>query len=107
MDLTKFSFPVPTPADMAFPTYDTIPELLAEAKERGFLYGNKPANELFSKLFFEGGSVNFRQDIDEEYRKRVWYYLRSLMGSFAPKHQHKEAICAMLLDEILVIPGKQ
>lgn len=106
MDLKEFSFPTPTPADMAFPTFDTIPELLEEAKERGFLYGHKPGNELFSKLFFNGGSVNFKQDIDEEYKRRVWHYLRSFMGSFAPKHEHKEAICAMLMDEILVIPEK-
>ena len=106
MDLKEFSFPTPTPADMAFPTYDTIPELLAEAKERGFLYGNKPANELFSKLFFEGSSVNFKQDIDEEYKRRVWHYLRCFMCSFAPKHEHKEAICAMLMDEILIMPEK-
>lgn len=106
MDLTKFNFPEVTPADMVFPTFDTIPELLEEAKERGFLYGHKPGNELFSKLFFNGGSINFKQDIDEEYRKRVWYYLRSFMGSFSPKHEHKDAICAMLMEEILEMPEK-
>lgn len=106
MDLKEFSFPTPTPADMAFPIYDTIPELLAEAKERGFLYGHKPGNELFSKLFFNGGSVNFKQDIDEEYKRRVWYYLRCFIRSFAPKHEHKDAICAMLMEEILVMPEK-
>lgn len=106
MDLKEFSFPVPTPVDMAFPTFDTIPELLDEAKERGFLDGDKPANDLFSKLFFNGGSVNFKQDIDEEYKKRVWHYLRCFMGSFSPKHEHKEAVCAMLMDEILIMPEK-
>lgn len=106
MNLKEFSFPEVTPVDMVFPTFDTIPELLSEAKERGFLDGNKPANDLFSELFFKGGSVNFKQDIDEEYKKRVWHYLRCFMGSFSPKHEDKEAICAMLMDEILIMPEK-
>jgi len=101
MDLKEFNFPKPSSVDRIFSTYDTIPELLQEAKERGFLYGHTPYNRLFSKLFFSGGKIAFKSDIDEEYKRRVWNYCKAFMGSWEPKHEHKEAICAMLMSEIL------
>lgn len=100
LDLKTFEFPKVTGVDMAFPTFNTIPELLNEAKDRGFFNDSNPYCRLFSKLFFSGGKVVFKKDIDEQVKLRIWSYLRSFMGSFAPKHEHKEAICAMLLSEI-------
>lgn len=101
INLLDYNYPKPGTADMAFPTYDTIPELLEEAKVRGFYDGYTPYNRLFSDLFFNGGKVVFKKGIDEEKRKEIWAYLRSFMGSWSPKHEHKEAICAMLMSEIL------
>jgi hypothetical protein len=101
MDLTKFDFAKVSEVDMAFPTFRTNKELLAEAKERGFYNGRTAYNDLFSSLLFSGGKVKFKKGIDEEYRKKVWSYCRSFMGSFKPKHEEKEAICAMLMSEIL------
>lgn len=100
MDLKEFKFPAVDKIDMVFPTFDTIPELLEEAKNRKFYNGRTPYNELFSQLFYHGGQVVFKSGIDEEYRKTVWQYIRSFIGSFAPLHNDKEAICAMLLSEI-------
>lgn len=102
MDLKDFKFLKVTGADLAFPTFETNKELLQEAKDRGFYNGRTPYNNLFSKLFFDGGSVQFKPDVDPEYIKRVWGYCRSFMGSWAPKHEEKEAICAMLMSEILL-----
>lgn len=101
MDLKTFKFPDVTVADAAFPTFDTIPELLKEAISREFHRNYNPYNELFSELFFNGGTVQFKPDVDPEYQNRVWSYCRSFMGSWAPKHQDKAAICAMLMSEIL------
>lgn len=101
LDLKKFKFPNVTGADIAFPTFGTIKELLAEAKERGFYNGNTPYNELFSNLFSEGGKVKFKNGLDEEFKKVAWSYCRSFMGSWSPKHEEKEAICAMLMSELL------
>lgn len=100
LDLRKFKFPDVTGADMVFPTFDTIPELLDEAKRRDFLYGSGPYCQLASRLFFEGGKVKFKKDVPEDFRKAAWAYMRAFMGSFAPKHEHKTAICALLLSEI-------
>jgi hypothetical protein len=104
LDLRTFPWPKVTGADVVFPTANTDPALLKEAERRGYsMYsnGNKaPGNEMFGTLFYEGGTINYRKDVPEEYRKNVMAYLRSFMGSWAPKHEHKHAICAMLLDEI-------
>lgn len=101
IDLLQYNYPKPTGADMAFPTYDAIPELLEEAKRRGFYDGRTPYNKLFSDLFFNGGRVVFKSGINREKQKEIWAYVRSFMGSWAPKHEHKEAICAMIMSEIL------
>jgi len=101
INLLEYDYPKPTGADMVFPTYDAIPELLEEAKVRGFLHGHTPYNDLFSNLFFNGGKVVFKEDVDPEKLKVIWVYVRSFMGSWSPKHEHKEAICAMIMSEIL------
>ena len=101
LDLRTFPWPQVTGLDIAFPTRDTDAKLLAEAKRRGYDdYPEKPGVKMFSTLFYSGGRIKFREDVPEEYRKNVYAYLRSFMGSWAPKHEHKMAVCGMLLDEI-------
>lgn len=104
LDLRTFPWPKVTGADAVFPTADTDRKLLAEAGRRGYsMYsgGNdKPGNKMFSTLFYEGGKIVYRKDVPEEHIKNVYAYLCSYMGSWAPKHEHKHAVCAMLLDEI-------
>ena len=99
MDLTKHQFPEVN--GLAFSTFKTDKALLAEAKERGFYDGNTHYNKLFSKLFFGGGKVKFKEGVDEEFRSKAWKYCRSFMSSFEPKHEEKEAICALLMSELL------
>ena len=103
LDLRAYPWPKVTGADVAFPTANTDPKLLAEAERRGYtMYSGKqkPGGEMFQTLFYRGGKIKFRDDVPEEHRKNVMAYLRSFMGSWAPKHEHKHAVCAMLLDEI-------
>lgn len=107
MDLKNFNFPEVNDVDLAFSTFGTIPELLNEAKERGFYNGNTEYNQLFSELFFSGGKIEFKKDVDEEFKSKAWPYCRSFMGSFEPKHEEKDAICAMLMSELLVAPKKR
>ena len=101
LDLTKFKFPSVDKADMAFPTFGTIKELLEEAKLRGFYNGNTPYNKLFSNIFFSGGKVKFKPELNEEFKTSAWAYCHSFMGSWSPKHEEKEAICAMIMSELL------
>jgi hypothetical protein len=100
LDLRKFSFPKVTGADVVFPTANTDPVLLKEAERRGYMHGHKTGNKMFSTLFFSGGRLKLRDDVPEDFKNAAYGYFRSLAGSWAPKHEHKEAVCAMLLDEI-------
>ena len=97
MDLKQFDFPKP---DWTLPT---DPTLLKEAKKRGFYGSYTSYNKLFNKLFFEGGNLNFKKDLDQEFKAKALPYLKAFMGSFSPKHEEKEAISAMLLSELVDI----
>ncbi len=77
------------------------PVLLAEAKKRGFHFGNTYYNTLFSKLFFNGGSLNFKKDLDDDFKNRAVSYFKALVQSFSPSHEDKEAVCALLLSELV------
>jgi len=101
LDLKTYQWPKVTGLDVVFPTADTDPKLLAEAKRRGYdMNSRKPGAEMFRTLFYKGGRIKYRKDVPQEHINNVYAYLRSFMGSFAPKHEHKTAVCSMLLDEI-------
>jgi hypothetical protein len=103
MELKEYKFKTVTGVDMAFPTFNTDKVLLEEAKKRGFYHGRTPYNDLFSRLFFSGGKLKFKEGLSDDFKQDAWSYCRSFMGSFAPKHEEKEAICAMLMSELLEI----
>lgn len=76
-----------------YPPYDSIPQ--------EFRYGHTKFNDAVGTLFFEGGKLDdfglkIKDGVD-----RVQFYatLKSLLHSFAPPHQHKEAACAWMLSE--------
>jgi hypothetical protein len=103
MDIKNFNFPELTALDMVFSTLKTDAELLAEARKRGFYNGYTKFNDLFSKLFFSGGKLNLKEDLDENFKMKAVPYLKAFMMSFEPKHEEKEAICAMLFSELIDI----
>jgi hypothetical protein len=74
------------------PSWDEIPE--------EFKYGDTEWNKIVSRWFFRGLSekVEFhpKKGVDAEKAFRV---IQATMGSFAPKHEHKEAACAYMLSE--------
>lgn len=95
MNLKSFKFPKPEVC------LSTDKKLLAEAHKRGFYNGHTDYNKLFSTLFFEGGKLNFKADLPKDFKTSATRYLKSFMGSFDPKHEEKEAICALLLSELV------
>jgi hypothetical protein len=99
MDLSQI--PTLTDVEIAISTVKTDPALLAEAKARGFYNGHTPYNALFGSLFFRGGKLNFKKRLDPEFKTTATRYLRALMGSFEPSHEDKEAVCALLLSELV------
>lgn len=95
-------FPIPEISDvqMVFPAnvldympkYEDIPKKYKTDSYSG-------TNRLFNDWFFRGLkelSMKTREGVDEGKAIRA---IRSIMGSYAPKHEHKEAAVAFLLDE--------
>lgn len=89
-----------TGADLAFgarlsdyPAYDSIPEQ--------FRRGHSPANKIVSTLFFKGGQLaDFGLRLKAGVNPAAFFgALKAMLGSFDPKHEHKEAACAWLVDE--------
>ena len=85
------------PADTSkhLPSYSGIPE--------EFQRGRTPWNKLVTRWFFKGLPV------DAEFHPRdgidandAFRHIRYCMGSWEPKHEHKEAGCAYLLSQWFV-----
>ena len=98
LDLKTFAFPMPTGI---FCTIKTDPALLKEATARGFYNGRTKYNDLASELFFRGGTLTYRKDVEPEFIKRAVPYMKAFMMSFEPKHEEKEAIVALILSELV------
>ncbi|OCJ12503.1 hypothetical protein A6U86_05630 [Rhizobium sp. AC27/96] len=76
-----------------YPSREAIPDQ--------FYGGNTPYNRVFSTLFFKGGSleqfgIRIKDGID---RAQAMMAIRSLLCSFDPKHEIKEATVAWALSE--------
>lgn len=104
MNLKNYKWPIVTDLDMAFPTLKADKTLLAEAHERGFIHGDTPYERMFSKLFFEGGKLDFKEGLEPEFKSNATAYLKAFMGSWEPKHEHKQSICALILSELVNPP---
>ncbi len=101
LDVTNYEFPQLSDIDVAFSQVSVDFDLLEEAKARGFYNGNTKYNDLFSNLFFKGGKLDFKDNLNKEFENKATRYLKALMGSFEPSHEVKEAICALLLSELV------
>ena len=109
LSMTAYPFPEINRVDMVFATIETDLILLKKKKKRGFYMKDTPANRMFNELFNNGGRLICKGEIDPDYLKRAMSYLKALMRSIAPRYEEKEAVCAMLLDELAleVVPGKK
>jgi hypothetical protein len=99
MDLSTFKFPEVTKGDFVFPTFDTIKELLEEAEKRN----PKKGMDKFDKLFYEGGEIRLQEDVKGTWKEKAYLYARALMGSWSPKHKHKQLVVGMIFEEVLVL----
>jgi len=95
MDITKYTF------NELSVTMPTDPKLLNEAISRGFYNNHTKYNKLFSTLFFDGGTLDFKEDISIQFKANATMYLKSFMRSMIPSHGEKDAICALLLSELV------
>ena len=73
------------------PAWDKIPEEFRDYNAHG------KWNGVFSDMFYSGAkSLKFspKEGIDTA---TAWRHIRCIMGSYEPKHEHKEAACAYLM----------
>lgn len=85
--------------DVVFPT--TTRGMMPEYKDipKEFTSGNTKWNELVSAMFFTGLKkleLKPKPGIDQ---KKALRHIRYILGSFEPKHEHKEAGAAFLFNE--------
>lgn len=108
MNILKYTYPKVSPIQLGFSTFDAPEVLIEEAKKRGFYDGKTKANELFNKWFFSGletGEIKQREDGDKDEINNALLFARALMGSFTPKQENKEAVCALIFSETLLWNG--
>ena len=99
LSLMAYPFPEIKRVEEVFSTLKADAALLEEARHRGFYMGHTKANQMFGWLF-GGGRIMIKPEADTEFVRRAIPYLKALLNSYALKHEEKEAICAMILDEI-------
>ncbi len=80
--------------NIPLPAWDDIPEKFHR-------YGGTPFNKIASTLFFEGGRLSDfgltpKDGVDQDKAMRA---IRCCLGSFEPKHEHKEAGVAFMFSE--------
>lgn len=51
-----------------------------------------------SRIFFKGGNISHWKERDGINRVEAINHIKSILTSWEPKHEHKEAGCAYLLD---------
>lgn len=99
MDLSTYKFPEITDVDLAFPTVNTTKELVEEAEKRN---PQKGMNK-FSEIFYSGGKIELKKDVKGTWKENAFKYARALMGSWSPKHEHKELVVGMIFEECLLL----
>lgn len=92
-EFTKVEEAFPSSVEAFMPKYKDIP---SEYKEHNWNF--KPC-KFFSDMFFVGiANVKLqpREGVDSV---KAWTHLQCIARSYEPKHEHKEAAFAFLLDE--------
>jgi len=97
VDISDASLAFPSDLDGIIPKYEDIPEEFKQS------YGGddkvKKCRDLFSTWFYRGLKTLElipKEGVDKDKALRM---IRCVMGSFSPKHEHKEAACAYMFHE--------
>lgn len=82
------------PTTVPLPAWDDIPEVFKRHNET-------PFNKIVSTLFFNGGKFSDfgltpKEGVDLRKATRA---IKACLGSFEPKHEHKEAGVAFMISE--------
>lgn len=102
-DISRIDMAFPAQVAHLMPAYDEIP------KEFKQWHGNKWA-DLVAAWFFSGIEITEKRPKDGIEADKALRHVGTILRSFEPKHEHKEAACAYLLslwfDDIQYKPRK-
>lgn len=90
-DIDPITMAFPVTVKHLMPEYDDIP---AEFKNH-----NNKWNRVVSKWFFDGISTQSLKAKEGVDKGQAIKHVGTILGSFEPQHEHKEAACAFLLSE--------
>ena len=80
-----------------FPT-EWFNKVLEKAKAEGLTgYSNNEWENRFGMLFFKGGTLKPNRKLDKDYTNRGIRLYNGIASSWSPKHEHKTAVCALIL----------
>ncbi len=99
MNLENYNFPEVTQVDLAFSTLNVTKELLQEAQLRN----PKKGMDKFDEIFYSGGRIKFKKDVEGTWKEKAFMYAKALMSSYEPKHEHKQLVVGMIFEECLVL----
>jgi len=98
MEEWRLDFPEVDKVSMAFGGYprewfDSVMKIEEQPEDAKY-------NSMMESLFFHGGEVPVNKTLPEEYRSKGLRMLKAVMGSFEPKHEHKEKVCGLILKSL-------
>lgn len=94
--MSTISVPEISDLDVAFGTVKGLPDY-GEIPNQFKSHNGTPWNGLVSKLFFAGVSNLSLSPADGVDPGKAARHIKALLGSFEPKHEHKEAGVAYLM----------
>lgn len=83
--------------DIAFGNADVIPDIKLVPEEFRKNWTRNPWCEVVSDLFYQGGDVGSWVAVEGVDKQKALRHFRAVLGSFAPKHEDKTAICGWML----------
>lgn len=101
MDIIKHSFPILSPARILYNDLKTDYKLLNEAKLRGYFESDNEYSKLAKEWILGYWNLMHEFSRIDEVKKLMWDYCQAIAASVEIKLNEKEAICALLLSEIM------
>lgn len=99
----KLDFPEMSDIDISFGRFpkEWFSNALKRANNEGFTgYSQTKWEKRFSSLFFRGGEFHLDHSLDKQYLENGKRIFLAIAQSFYPKHEHKTAVCALILKNI-------